>query len=67
MLIRYISLFHLKNPAAIADDFWSFYINSWIFLFSILSEIFNHLATEEKRLSILFHVCIGQNPSEQAG
>jgi hypothetical protein len=30
MIVKYLSVFHLKNPGAIKDDFWSFFLNLWI-------------------------------------
>jgi hypothetical protein len=27
ILVRYIFLFHLKNPTALQDDFWKLFIN----------------------------------------
>ncbi len=29
MIVRYISVFHLKNPGAIKDDFWCLFLNLW--------------------------------------
>ena len=30
MIVKYLSVFHLKNPGAIKDDFWSLFLNIWI-------------------------------------
>ena len=35
-ITRYIFIFHLKNPSAVKDDFWSVFITSWILGFSNL-------------------------------
>lgn len=29
LVIRYIFTFHLKNPTAVQDDFWTVFINLW--------------------------------------
>ena len=35
-LIRYIFVFHLKNPAAFQDDFWHLFINLWMIFANML-------------------------------
>ncbi len=39
MLIRYIFIFQLKNPAGFRDDFWSYFLKLWVMLFSWISVI----------------------------
>jgi hypothetical protein len=29
IIIRYIFAFHSKNPTAVQDDFWTFFLNLW--------------------------------------
>jgi hypothetical protein len=58
--IKYMFIFHLKNPTAVQDDFWKFLINLWTFMFFLLSEIvMNTLPGRDvPRISI----CIGTIP-----
>ena len=30
LIVRYIFTLHSKNPTAVQDDFWTFFINIWI-------------------------------------
>jgi hypothetical protein len=39
VVIKYIFIFHLKNPTAVQDDFWKVWINLWTFVYFLLSEI----------------------------
>ena len=31
IVVRYIFIFHAKNPTAYQDDFWSFFLNAWAY------------------------------------
>ena len=31
LIVRYIFVFHSKNPTAYQDDFWIFYLNIWAY------------------------------------
>jgi hypothetical protein len=35
---RYVFIFWHKNPAIFLDAFWSFFINTWVICFSLLSQ-----------------------------
>ena len=37
-VMRYLFIFWLKNPSSFCDDFWTTYINVWIFSFSLISQ-----------------------------
>ncbi len=39
VLIKYLFIFHLKNPLAIDEGFWSRFIILWVFLVSNLCQI----------------------------
>ena len=39
IITRYIFIFWLKNPAAFNDEFWSFFFNMWVVLFSLFPQI----------------------------
>ena len=40
--MKYICIFHLKNPGSLHDDFWCFFLNIWIF-FGVLLINFSNL------------------------
>ena len=60
IVIKYIFIFHLKNPTAVQDDFWKFWINLWTYIFCLLTGIvYNTIPGRDKpRISI----CIGKIP-----
>ena len=60
LIIKYIFIFHLKNPTAVQDDFWTFWINLWTFAFFLLSTtVVNTLpGRDPPRVTI----CIGKIP-----
>jgi hypothetical protein len=31
LVVRYIFVFHSKNPTAVQDDFWNLFINMWAY------------------------------------
>ena len=39
MIIRYIFIFCLRNPAGFRDDYWSVFLKLWVMLFSWISVI----------------------------
>jgi hypothetical protein len=58
---RYVFIFHLKNPAAFNDDFWSWFINIWTIFSSVFLQIF--MALLPGRRTLYFYICSGRNPS----
>jgi hypothetical protein len=60
LIIKYIFISHLKNPTAVQDDFWTFWINLWTFAFFLLSTtVVNTLpGRDPPRVTI----CIGKIP-----
>jgi hypothetical protein len=61
VLVRYLFIFKLKNPAAFQDDFWHVYINLTVNLFSFLIQfVFSQLPG---RNSLYFYLCSGKDPS----
>ena len=38
-VLRYLFIFWLKNPSGFWDDFWTSYLNKWIFMFGLVSQI----------------------------
>ena len=52
---KYVFVFHLKNPMAVKDDFWSLFLNQTIVLFSF---IFNYVVMVlPGRLPTAFYTC----------
>ena len=64
VIIRYICIFKLKNPAAFWDHFWCRFINLWIVAFSLIVEVLNIMLTENQRISNLLHICLGEEPTD---
>ena len=38
-ILKYIFIFWLKNPYNFCDDFWTVFLNLWMFAFSLMSQI----------------------------
>ena len=62
LIIKYMFIFWLKNPAAFPDQFWLIFINVWIKGFSF---IFNFVwfYTAEHQI-INFYICTGKDPTK---
>lgn len=63
VVVRYIFIFHLKNPTAVQDDFWNIFINVWAFLFVYACQIVFFMIPQ--RDTNLFYKCIGKIPVDQ--
>ena len=37
-VVKYLFLFHTKNPTAVTEGFWILFINIWSFLLALLSQ-----------------------------
>ena len=61
VVIRFIYIFCLKNPAILKDEFWLCFINWWIKCFSFIFQLTWHLNSE--RQPIGFYICSGQDPT----
>jgi hypothetical protein len=60
-IVRYLFIFHLKNPAMFQDEFWNLFINMQVVSFSFLSQlIFAYLPG---RQPLIYYYCTGENPS----
>ena len=53
-------MFHLRNPTALQDDFWSILINVWISAFSCISQIVYHFMPGREGIDI--YICSGRFP-----
>jgi len=60
IISRYIFIFWLKNPAAFQDEFWSPFVNVWVILFSIFSQIVFEWMLGKDTLN--HHICTGLSP-----
>ena len=58
--VRFASVFVLKNPAAIQDDFWWTLTNIWIKLFSFFWQATRQAMNP--RLPVGFYICCGRDP-----
>jgi hypothetical protein len=58
LIIKYLFVFHLKNPTAVQDDFWSMLINLWIFIFWAISLIVYHILPGKDYAKIT--TCVGK-------
>jgi hypothetical protein len=61
IIVRYMYIFVLKNPAAFHDDFWYRFINIWIKSFSLIFQGAWHILAV--RQPIGFYICCGRDPS----
>jgi len=62
LFCRYFFILHLKNPTAVQDDYWTMFMNMWVFGFVTLSEIVYHILPGKDNAKIL--VCYGKVPTE---
>ena len=61
-LIRYMSIFWLKNPAGINDEFWIVVINLFIKMVNTIAMFAMHFLASRQQFG--YYVCTGQDPSE---
>ena len=58
--VKYVFIFHLKNPTVIQDDFWGVFINIWIFIFCLVTQ-FSYLMMQGRE-HIGVYLCNGKFP-----
>ena len=58
IVVKYVFIFHLKNPTALQDDFWSLFINAWIWGFCFITQVGFSLAPGRDTLG--YYICIGK-------
>lgn len=62
IIVQYLLIFRIKNPAAVNDDFWSIFIGAWI---AGLSHFFNFAKYFiAHRQPLNFYVCSGVLPGQ---
>ena len=60
IFVKYISIYVLKNPTELLNDFWCFYLNIICVFLAVVSQIaFTILPGKNP---IFFHMCTGTNP-----
>ena len=63
IIVRYIFVFKLKNPAAFHDDFWFVFATVWIHSFSVLTNgSWYYFGMDQQPFS--YYMCTGRNPFE---
>ena len=65
IMVRYVFIFHLKNPTALQDDFWKAFINITTLSISVLSQTANVFMPGKSPHN--FYVCLGEFPLEYVG
>ena len=63
IIVKYIFIVCMKNPTALQDDFWRLFINLWIFVFCLISQIVFILMPGRPPMDI--SICVGKIPIEQ--
>jgi len=51
-VLRYLFIFWLKNPGGFCDDFWTMFVNLWIFGFTFTSQIVHAILPGTKQCSL---------------
>lgn len=60
-VIRYLFVFHMKNPTANQDDFWSKFLFLWTFSSSLIFNIAFYILPGKN--GHFYYICTGQIPS----
>lgn len=59
-VFKYLFVFRLRNPGGFLDDFWTAFINIWVFGFCILSQFTQTILPNSLTMNYFF--CTGENP-----
>jgi hypothetical protein len=65
IIVRYVFLFHLKNPTALKDGFWRLFLNIWTSGISLTTQII--YAFQEGKNPQNYFLCLGYYPTKLAG
>lgn len=60
-VVRYLFIFHMKNPTANQDDFWSKFLFIWTFFASLIFNIAFFILPGKN--GHFFYICVGHAPS----
>jgi hypothetical protein len=58
MVVKFAFSFHMKNPTAVQDDFWNFFLNVSIFCFTTLSQVVHIILPGRDAQN--FYICTGK-------
>ena len=64
-MLRYVFLFHLKNPTALQDDFWRLFLNVWTSGFSCCCQIVYAMMPGKNPQNV--YLCLGEYPIKYEG
>jgi hypothetical protein len=64
IIVRYIFIFHLKNPTALQDDFWKLFINLWTAGACVLSQSVYMMLPGKNPVN--FYQCMATYPPDEA-
>ncbi len=59
-IFKYLFVFKLRNPGGFLDDFWTVFINIWVFGFCTLSQFAQTILPDSLTMNYFF--CTGENP-----
>jgi hypothetical protein len=62
LVMKYVYIFWLKNPAAFNDNFWSYFIVIWAHMAALVCPGVYHFLTTSQPLE--FYACTGQDPTK---
>ena len=65
IIVRYIFLFHVKNPTALQDDFYRLFLNCWTFGVSMASQLIYVLMPGKNPQN--YYMCLGYYPTKYNG
>ena len=60
IFVKYISIYKLKNPTELLNDFWCFYLNILFIFLAVVSQ--TAFIVQPGINSIYFHICTGTDP-----
>lgn len=63
IVIRFLMIFKLKNPAAIKDDFWIIYLNIWVVMMSTFYQL--TILLLPGKLPLTYSLCSDTDPLEE--
>jgi hypothetical protein len=62
IIVKYVFIFHMKNPTALQDDFWKIFINVWILLLNLVLQTTYLFWPGRESVSIV--LCSGKIPNQ---
>ena len=60
IVMKYVSIFWLKNPIRLQDEFWDIFIYVWVILFSFLGQFVGDFLPNTKPIN--YYICTGVPP-----